>query len=242
MNRHLEWDGLFNARDLGGLPSTGGGVVRRGAVVRSENLDRLTETGWRQLRDHGIRTVVDLRNPDEQEQAPNDAVTGVRTVRVQLDGDGGLQSAFWRSLDLALSCTPLYYRPLLEVMPQVAAAAVAAVADAEPGGVLVHCAGGRDRTGLVVMLLLALVGVDRRLIADDHELSANRMPAVAASLGREDDTPVARTVLAQRGATWQGAVLAVLEGLDVEELLLAAGVTDAQLDDVRTRLLDVRAP
>lgn len=232
------WEGLFNARDLGGLPSAGGGVVRWGAVVRSENLDRLTPAGWQEVRDHGIRTVLDLRNPDERAAAPDDAVTGVRTVQVQLDGEGGLRSAFWQRHALELSATPLYYRPFLEQMPRVAAQAVAAVADAPPGGVLVHCAGGRDRTGLVVLLLLALAGVDPVHIAADHELSTEGAAALSASYGREDETPAVRAVLARHGLTWQGAVLAALDGLDVETVLLDAGLTQGQITAVRSRLLE----
>ena len=75
---------------------------------------------------------------------------------------------------------PHYYGAALERWPERAAAAVAAVARAEPGGVVVHCGLGRDRTGLVTMLLLALVGVAPQDIADDCELSTSRLPPLDA--------------------------------------------------------------
>ena len=56
-DRDLDWDGCVNARDLGGLPTLDGGVTRRGALVRSEMVDRLSPEGWRALRDHGVRTM-----------------------------------------------------------------------------------------------------------------------------------------------------------------------------------------
>ena len=238
VTRHLEWEGLFNARDLGGLAAAGGRTTRRGALVRSENLDRLAPAGWQRLREHGVRTVVDLRNHDQGAAALDDAVTGVRTVRVPLEGDHELDPEFWRVYEPELSCTPLYYRPFLERLPQRAAAVVAVIADAEQGGVLVHCAAGRDRTGLVVALLLALVGVDAAIIAADHELSAERAAAGYAFHQRPDETPAVRAVLDRHGIGWQAALIAALDGLDVETLLLDAGVTRSQLAAVRARLLD----
>lgn len=240
MTHDLEGDGLFNARGLGGLPAADGRTIRTGALVRSANLDRLAPAGWRMLREHGIRTVVDLRDDDEQADAPDDAVTGVTTLRVPLDGDHRLDPEFWAVHGPELSCTPLYYRPFLDRMPQRAAAAVAAVADAVPGGVLVHCVGGRDRTGMVVTLLLSLVGVDAATIAADHELSAERTPALAASYGLPDETPAVRAVLARHGTSWQAAVITALDGLDVETLLLDAGLTRPQLAAIQSRLLDLR--
>ncbi|MET8863644.1 tyrosine-protein phosphatase [Nonomuraea sp. NPDC004580] len=59
--RHLEWEGCFNVRDLGGIAVSGGGSVRAGALARSDNPERLTAAGWRALVEHGVRTVVDLQ-------------------------------------------------------------------------------------------------------------------------------------------------------------------------------------
>jgi hypothetical protein len=64
-DRHLDWDGCFNVRDLGGLPTAGDHVTRRGAPVRADSLAGLSAAGWDALRAHGVRTVVDLRNDDE---------------------------------------------------------------------------------------------------------------------------------------------------------------------------------
>lgn len=64
-DRHLDWDGCANVRDLGDLRTGDGRVTRRGAVVRADALDRLTAAGWAALRAHSVRTVIDLRNPGE---------------------------------------------------------------------------------------------------------------------------------------------------------------------------------
>ena len=117
----------------------------------------LTPAGWAALRGH---TIVDLRNDDERQGPAAPGAAGLAVVHVPLDDLA--DSAFWRRVwDEGLDGTPLYYRPFLERKPERCAAAVAAVADARPGGVLVHCTVGRDRAGLVTLLLLALAGVAR---------------------------------------------------------------------------------
>ena len=66
--RHLDWEGCFNVRDLGGLRtafSSGGRLTRRRCVVRSDAIGRLTAAGRSALHDYGVRTVVDLRNDGE---------------------------------------------------------------------------------------------------------------------------------------------------------------------------------
>ena len=206
--RHLDWDGCLNVRDLGGLPAAGGRVTRWGAVVRSDSPAGLTPAGWAALRGHGIRTIVDLRNDDERAAdpaAPPDGQAGITVVHVPLDDLGG--AAFWRRIwDDGLDGTPLYYRPFLEQKPERCAAAVAAVADARPGGVLVHCTIGRDRSGLVTLLLLAAAGVAVADIADDWELSNPRLDPL------RDGSPGPAESLARRGLTAREVVVATPRG------------------------------
>jgi protein-tyrosine phosphatase len=228
---HLEWEGCFNVRDLGGLPLAGGGVTRWGAVVRADALDELTEAGWEALVAHGVRTIVDLRNADERhyESPP------VHVVHVPLDATEDRE--FWDVWENGPQFgTPLYYGPHLERHPGRSAAAVAAIADAAPGGVAFHCGGGRDRAGQVAALVLSLVGVPAEAIVADYALSEERLTARYAARGEEDQGPLLSGYLADRGTT-AGAVLAdLLAGLDVEGTLRAAGLTGAQVSALRARL------
>jgi hypothetical protein len=122
-------------------------------LIRSDSPAGLTPAGWAALWGHGIRTIVDLRNDDERQDPAAPGAAGMAVVHVPLDDLA--DSAFWRRVwDEGLDGTPLYYRPFLERKPERCAAAVAAVADAGPGGVLVHCTVGRDRAGLVTLLLV----------------------------------------------------------------------------------------
>src|SRR5688572_31236468 len=69
--RALAWDACLNVRDLGGLVTVDGRRVRRGALVRSDQLCRLSDCGRAALVAHGVRTVIDLRNPAEVERDPD---------------------------------------------------------------------------------------------------------------------------------------------------------------------------
>jgi protein-tyrosine phosphatase len=83
--RHPDWDGCRNVRDLGGLPAAGGRVTRWGAVVRSDSPANLTPRGWPALRAHGIRTIVDLRNDEERTDLVDVAADGLATVHLPMD-------------------------------------------------------------------------------------------------------------------------------------------------------------
>ena len=170
MDRHLDWDGCSNVRDLGGL-----GGIRRGALVRADALERLTARGWAALEAHGIRTVIDLRNPDEIGGDAAPRPPALTTIRVPLDGLEDWE--FWQHwYGRPEFGTPHYYGPWLERFPDRAARVLAAIARAQPGGVAYHCGIGRDRTGLITMLLLTALGVSAEAIADDYALSEDRVP------------------------------------------------------------------
>lgn len=154
--RFLEWDGCFNARDLGGV-----GQVVPGAAVRADRLDRLTGQGWTTVVAHGVRTVVDLRNDDEVEgdRAPRpDLLTTVRIT----PGRARTPGLLGRVVGDPGFGTPAYFQPFLERFPDRVAAVARAIADAPPGGVAFHCGLGRDRTGIIALVLLRLAGASPR--------------------------------------------------------------------------------
>ncbi|WP_328815682.1 tyrosine-protein phosphatase [Nonomuraea cypriaca] len=229
MTRDLAWDGCHNVRDLGGLPAAGGRLTRWGAVVRSDTPDRLTEAGWAALQAHGVRTIVDLRTPGEHQVGTGHRPPGVSVVSVPLDqpDDPGR---------LPYGGTPLYLQPFMERRPDRCARALRAIAQAPPGGVLVHCVAGRDRTGLVTLLLLALAGVAEHDILADYALSADRLRPLYAKLGQADDDLRVQARLTGAGTTTSEVILSLLAGLDAEDYLRVAGLTTAELAALRERL------
>ncbi|MFI6393384.1 tyrosine-protein phosphatase [Nonomuraea sp. NPDC050540] len=235
-DRNLDWDGCFNARDLGGIPVPGGGQIRWRAVIRSDNPERLTPSGWSALIAYGVRTVVDLRNHNEREGDRWARPSGLTTVHVPLDDAD--DTRFWTYLwDNELDGSPLYYRLFLERKARQCAAAIAAVARARPGGVLIHCGLGRDRTGLIAILLLALAGAGPDHIAADYEQSIPRLPRLFAALGTDDQTAGIQNILTRKNTTARAAIHDALDGLDVDDHLRAAGLSTQDVQAVRDRLL-----
>jgi protein-tyrosine phosphatase len=234
--RHLEWDGCFNVRDLGGLPTTDGRETVWRRVVRADSLADLTAAGWEALAKYGIRTVIDLRNDDEIGSDSAQRPKSVTSIRLPLDASDDRE--FWDVWATGPQFgTPLYYRAHLDRYPERSAAVLAAIARAEPGGVAFHCVGGRDRAGQISMLLLALAGVAAEDIAMDYSLSAGRLSGRYAAAGEEDQAPQLESFLRARGTTAAEVIAMTLADLDVEDCLLEGGLTADDVAAIRDRLL-----
>jgi len=223
-NRTLAWDGCVNVRDLGGLSTCDGRVTRWGAVVRSDNPSKLTSAGWSALYMHGIRTIISLRTHGKAEDVLDTTPRPSDLTTIQAAVEDLTDAAFvQRWVVSGLWCTPLYYRDALERWPERHVAAVSAVAAARPGGVLVHCGRGNDRTGLITLLLLALAGVAADDIIADYELSPDC---------QRDE------LLARQHTSAREAILATLAWLDVGTYLRVGGLSQVDLTAVRERLLE----
>jgi protein-tyrosine phosphatase len=214
-DRVLAWDGCVNVRDLGGLPLQGGGETAYGVVVRADSIRGLTERGWLALLDYGVASAIDLRAPDELAVDPH-GNTPIPVAHVEL----APSNLDWHSVRDG-------YLDLLERSQARFVAVFDVLARAEMP-VVVHCQGGRDRTGLVVALLLALAGVDFETIAADHALSeqnwAPYLDAFYAGADSEQELERRRRVTAPAGR----AVVETLE--EVERRYGGAGAYLAEVD------------
>jgi protein tyrosine/serine phosphatase len=227
--RELPWDGCINARDLGGL-----GHVRPGALVRMEQPRRLTEAGWAAAWAHGVRTVVDLRDPREYEPERAPRPVGITTVRVPLDPVGTPFYERWTKIDNLSS--PLYFQPMLAEHPQSVITAVRAIACAAPGCVLFHCAAGKDRTGLLALVLLTLADATPDEIIADYLLSYDRMKQRYEEIGVPDQLAAVTELLASRGTSIEASLTATIASLAMPGFLLENGLSATELAALRTRL------
>jgi hypothetical protein len=222
-NRVLAWDGCTNVRDLGGLRTFDGRLTRWGTVVRSDHPAKLSAAGWSALYGYGIRTIITLCTHGLEEDLPDSGPRppDITTVKVEIE-DITDQAFVQQWVDSGLWCTPLYYRDALRCWPERHATAIRAVARARPGGVLIHCTRGNDRTGIISLLLLSLTGVTAEEIIADYQLSPD---------------PEREDLLAGAHATVKDALLGTLEGINIESYLIKGGASQEDLDSIRSRLL-----
>lgn len=229
MSRELFWDGCVNVRDLGGL-----GRIRPGAVVRMEAPTRLTVDGWSAAWSYGVRTVIDLRNVDEC--SPEQALrpVGITSVRAPLDPVGTPFYEHWNKIDKLGS--PLHYSALLEQHPELVVTAVRAVANAGPGCVVFHCAGGKDRTGLLALVLLALAGAQPDEIIADYLLTYGRMKQRYEELGIHDQLTTVQELVAEHDTTIEAALISTITSVTLPDYLLENGLSGDELASLRHRL------
>jgi protein-tyrosine phosphatase len=225
----LCWDGCVNVRDLGGL-----GQVRPRAVVRMEAPTRLSENGWKAAWAYGVRTVVDLRNPDEREPDLAPRPAGLTTVDAPLDPVGTPFYEQWTKIDNLGS--PLHYPAMLAEHPKPVVAAVRTIANAAPGCVVFHCAGGKDRTGLLALVLLTLAGAAPDEIIADYLLTYDRMKQRYDELGFRDQLTTVTELLAARNTTIEASLTSTITSLKMPGFLLDNGLSDTELAALRARL------
>jgi protein tyrosine/serine phosphatase len=215
-------------------------------LLRSDSLYSLTPKGQAALRDYGVRTIIDLRLAEELERQPNPfaAQQGPDDVPRYLNLPIH-DPATTADIDAAQATEGDYVVILERSKEQVAAIIKAVAASLEDGAVLVHCAGGKDRTGIIMALLLSLAEVPREIIAQDYALSEAQLEPFYAAWLEEQSKAQGRPV---ERPQWMAArpekMLGLLEFLDlhyggVEGYLDAAEVTQADMAQIREHLTDL---
>jgi protein-tyrosine phosphatase len=194
----IELEGAVNVRDLGGLPTTDGGTTVPGRLVRSDNLQDLTPNDIARLVDQlGVTTVVDLRSTNEvtiEGPTPLGARPDVRHVhhpvlREFLDVADTVKAALLTEMLEAdakrYPDDPFagHYLGYLENRPEEVTGALREIATA-PGATVVHCAAGKDRTGVVCALALTVAGVGQDVIVADYAATNERLEAIVERLRR----------------------------------------------------------
>lgn len=171
----MQFPDLLNLRELGGLPLQSGGTTRRKACLRSDTLYRLTPDGMQALVDYGLRTIIDLRWPEEVQAECYDHLLAdypIERIHISLLDESW---SSWRSREIPLHPKEgLNCRILENTQPQIREV-LRAIAQAHPGMLLFHCYSGKDRTGLVSTLLLALAEVTLEAMVEDYTLSEDRL-------------------------------------------------------------------
>lgn len=235
--RFLQLEGAGNVRDLGGLPTADGRRTRSGRVLRSDLLVRLHPADENELvQRYGLRTVIDLRTPREIERVPGPwEGTGVDVVCASLPIDPAFEAS--RREDLVD-----FYLQFLESPATQLPLALSTLLDLDAHPVLIHCAAGKDRTGVVVALALELLGVERQAVIADYALTHTRMPAVIARLEAEAGRPPSRNPPEVYGADPR-TVGSFLTRFDerfgsAHRWALSNGIEERQIESFRAAMLE----
>ncbi|GAA0441761.1 protein-tyrosine-phosphatase [Acrocarpospora corrugata] len=205
MNEHERWivlEGAVNVRDLGGLPTTDGGTTRFGRILRADNLQGLTPADIELLVGTlKLRHVVDLRSNTEvrlEGPGPLSEMSEIGFHHHTLFAEGGRftdasadaspdtvdeRALPWANAprnDDELRVTGYYYSYLRDRPDSVVASLRALAGD--DGLAVVHCAAGKDRTGVVCALAQAVAGVTREAIVADYAATGDRIAAILERL------------------------------------------------------------
>ena len=241
--RLLPLTGASNFRDLGGYPTTDGGMTRWGQLFRSDTLHELTEADLDVLRGVGLASVIDLRTADELERSGrgllgNEAIAYLHASVLQEEAGESVAVPAPSGDDPAERY--LWY---LEVGRRALTEALTMIADPKNRPLVFHCAAGKDRTGVLAALVLDILGVERSVIVDDYAITATRMPLILDRLRRDPvwgefvaEIPPGRMLA-------EGTTMArFLDLLDARHggaraWALAAGVPLARLNVMRAQLV-----
>ena len=240
----LSIDGLANARDLGGLRTRDGRLVLSRQVIRSDNLKGLTERGQDELSAVvGPAIVIDLRmHLEVDHEGYAIAHDPARIVNLPMVPQAGVTS---EQLDAGAAGTLLEdYLRQIEVNAGSIVEALRLISEPANRPLVVHCTAGKDRTGLVVALLLDILGVDHEVIvADYHATQANMGPILdrvrsSAVYQRNGLAEAPLRIFAAEPETMRGflAELGVRYG-SAEQWALAKGLDAADIERLRATLL-----
>ena len=173
-SRCLNLDGSYNTRDIGGYPTASGNLTRWNTFFRSDSMHRLTPQDRNNLLKRGIRTAIDLRTTSEIYDKPNVFAnnTELSYRHINLIGDDYVPESALISTGLPATRISLSYIHWLDTRQSAINEILSALAEVDNRPAIYHCAGGKDRTGLITALLLANAGVSKEVIVTDYILTA----------------------------------------------------------------------
>ncbi len=234
--RHMPLTGLYNLREVGGYPAADGGTVRWGTLFRSDALHRLDESGTAAIAALGLRTIVDLRTQMEVDVAPS-ALAGVTAATTHIS----LLTGDLQALPLELDAV---YRYIIDACGKTVGEAIKLLCGPDAFPALVHCSAGKDRTGIVIALILAVLGVPDEVIAADYGLSGGYLDQEnTAVIGQvKASTGLGESLTNELLASPPALIARVLANVraswgSVDEYLLDHGLTAADLASLRAALV-----
>jgi len=240
--RHIVLESALNFRDVGGYPTADGRHVRWRRLFRAGGLSQLSEADLAVLGDLGIATVVDLRSTAEWEMGRFPHETFPVTFHHLPIVEEILDPTRY---DVPKGMMAARYQDYCREGGAQIARALSIVADPASHPVVVHCLAGKDRTGVVVALVLSLVGVDDETVAADYALSATAMGTLRerARTAVPDFASRPAELTDEVFSARPETVLSLLDALraehgSIEDYVVSIGVQPAAIETMRAALVE----
>lgn len=166
-NEQLKLEGALNIRDIGGYLNNDNEAVKQQSFIRAANCSRLTENDCHYLYDYGLRSIIDLRSDFERNEAPDQWLGKSEIKQYAISLSSKLSPV---NLSGSKNSLATMYIDLID-NEQVQILKVMEILASNDGATLYHCSAGKDRTGVITMLLLKLAKVDLETILTDYEVS-----------------------------------------------------------------------
>ena len=246
--RVVRLDAVHNFRDIGGYPTVDGHTTRWGRLFRADGLYRLTSSDLEVVRQLGLRTVIDLRTEEELDLSgrfplqyhpvhfhhlPVQDVLWTQMPDIDVTDRDPAEFLEWAYLHMLSECSDRFARVIDHL------------AEAEVLPAVFHCAAGKDRTGVLAMLILGALGVREEYIVADYALTAGGMERMRDWSRR--DAPELYERLANLPSVFTAAVpeaiFAVMGVINerhgsIRDYVLHLGVSTDALDRLSAELLD----
>jgi protein-tyrosine phosphatase len=250
-SRNEVFKSLLNFRDIGGIPAAGDKKIKTGLIFRSANPDRIGRKDIENLRAFNIRTIIDLRSPNELSKkfvSIDHAEKFTLPLDFQLKTRERLRPVIYRkdAQSLIAEISNNLYLEILDASVPVIGQVMEILASPDATPVLIHCQVGKDRTGIVAAAILLALGVERNLIIDDFMKSNEALLPFFKKLF------LIRKIISFGFFPYRNMVYAVtvkqrniesvLGRIDthyggIEAFLRKAGITDSKLAEIRKKML-----
>ncbi|WP_117168507.1 tyrosine-protein phosphatase [Paraliobacillus sediminis] len=237
-NAKLNWvrlplESVENCRELGGYNTQYGEQTKWHELLRSSDMSKLTQNDIDFFRAYGVKTVIDLRGEDETQESPN------VLINEEFCTYYNFPLITEQVSNIAFSTEKVFmgdfYVKLLEnnkVISQI----FDRIAHAEDGAIIFHCAAGKDRTGILAMLLLSLAGVEKKDILSNYEVSYTNLESMHNLDKLYKDVPM-ELIYSKREYLEKAYDYLITNYETVEQYLLAKGVDQETITVVKTRIV-----
>ena len=234
MLKRIPLDNVLNLRDLGGYPIGRGQMTKWKTIFRADGIFELSENDVDFMLDYcKIKSVIDLRSQKEQTAKPNtfSSYDGIKYFNIPLiSEDADFFFVNWAKID------DIYER-VVDVSMNNIKAIFGAIAGSLPDPVLYHCTAGKDRTGIISVLLLGVCGVDGFDIAGDYEVSSNYIRRNIRKILAHDEQ-IDEEMLSSRAAT----VRNLMTGIDkkfgsIQNYLNKTGINNETIDKIKSNFV-----